>query len=256
MRKAVLTLLAALAVSSGSAFAQATPTQTSLVQQGLAALHAQNPAQALTLFQQTLQANPQDAAANLLAASAEIALFNGKAAVPYAEKAQQLAQDDWKIHTTLVAAYAMAGDTAHRDAERAILRKDHANPALRDAHQTSGFLLDLFRVKDYRVEAVEFFEPVGRFHTYYRFIVRDTTGQKVWAIEVDSDPLNQISWARAYPKQASEGQRQFQIESQPGAGEVDYGTFSGAPSYDYARTQVVKILNAQTGPFPVATPAH
>ena len=226
------------------------------MQQGVAALHAHRPQQALGFFQQAIAANPQDAEANLLAAAAEVVMYDGKAAVPYAERAAQLAPGDWKMHTTLVTAYAMAGDTAHRDAERNILRKDHANPALRDAHDTAGFLLDLFQVKSYRVEAIEYFEPVGKYNTYFRFVVRNAAGRQVWTIQLDSDSLNQASWSQAYPKQAAQGQRQFQIESPPGDNSVSYSSFSGAASYDYAKAQVVKILNAQSGPFPGEAPGQ
>ena len=220
------------------------------LQQGLAALHDAQPQQALALFKQAITEEPQSAPANLLAASAEIALYDGADAVRYAERAEALEPENWKVHTTLVTAYAMAGDVAHRDAERAILRKDHDDPALPDARGTSGFLLDMFRVRDYRVDAVEYFKPLGTYNTYFRFIVRNAAGAKVRVIEVNSDSLNQASWAQAYPHQAAEGQRQFQIESAPGETHEDYATFSGGAGYDYAKAQVIKILMGQTGPFP------
>ena len=240
--------------SSFLASALATPATVSQqppqVQQAASALHAGQPEQALALLQQALAAEPDSAPANLLAASAEIALYQPARAVRYAEHAQTLEPDNWKVHTTLVTAYAMAGDTVHRDAERALLRKDHDNPALPDARETSGFLLDLFRAGDYRVEAVEYFKPLGKYNTYFRFLIRNEQGVRVWTIEVNSDSLNQASWAQAYPKQAAEGQRQFQIESAQGPNHTEYRTFSGAPSYDYAKAQVLRILTAQTTPFP------
>ena len=220
------------------------------VAQAQNALHAGHPEQALELLKQALAQDPENAAADLLASSAEIALFAPEDAVRYGERAQALAPGSWKVHTTLVTAYAMAGDTAHRDAERALLRQDHANPSLADARAATGFLLDLFRAGRYRVEAVEYFRPLGKYNTYYRFIIRNAAGARVWTIEVNSDSLNQASWAQSYPKQAAEGQRQFQIESPEGPEHVEYRTFSGAPSYDYARSIVVKLLAAQDKPFP------
>ncbi len=234
------------AASSSSTQGQQAPQ----VQQAASLLRAGQPKQALVLLQQVIAQDPANAPANLLAASAEIALYQPAEAVRYAERAQALEPENWKVHTTLVTAYAMAGDTARRDQERALLRKAHENPALPDARETSGFLLDLFRAGRYRVEAVEYFKPLGRYNTYYRFIVRNDAGARVWTIEVNSDSLNQTSWAQAYPKQAAEGQRQFQIESAQGEAHVEYRTFSGAPSYDYARAQTVKILDAQSSPFP------
>ncbi len=218
------------------------------VEGGAAALRAGQPQQALALLQQAIAANPQDSSANLLAASAELALYDGPAAVRYAERAQVLEPGNWKIHTTLVTAYSMAGDVAHRDAERLYLRKAHEDGTLPDAKETTGFLLDQFRAGRYRVDAVEYFHPLGRYNTYYRFLVRNTAGVRVWVVEVNSDSLNQASWAQAYPRQAKEGQRQFQIESAQGPLHKEYRTFSGAPSYDYMRAQVVKIVEAQTAP--------
>ena len=96
----------------------------------------------------------------------------------------------------------------------------------------------------------EYFKPVGRYNTYFRFIIRNAAGAHVWTIEVNSDSLNQSSWALAYPQQAKEGQRQFQIESAQGDVHVGYRTFSGAAAYDYAKSEVIKIVSAQAGPFP------
>lgn len=226
-----------------------------LVASAGAAMREGRPADALASLKQVLATDPDNAAANLLAASAEVALFEPTDAVRYGEKARALEPDNWKVHTTLVTAYSMAGDVPHRDAERAALRKAHGDPALPDARETSGFLLDRFKAGRFRIDAVEYFQPLGRYNTYYRFLLRNAAGARVWTIEVNSDSLNQASWAKAYPQQAREGQRQFQIESEQGPNHTEYRTFSGAPSYDYMKAQIVKIVGAQAAAFPGETPA-
>ncbi len=241
-------LLLAFTVAAG---AQEPPVP---LQQGEDALKAGQPQQALAYFQQAIAAEPRSSTANLLAASCELDLYDGPAAVRYAERALTLTPNDWRIHTTLVTAYTMAGDRPHRDAERDFLRKAHTDEKLPDAKETAGFLLDRFRAGRYRVDAVEYFHPLGRYNTYYRFLVRSEAGARVWVIEVNSDSLNQSSWAAAYPRQARDGQRQFQIESAQGPEHVEYRTFSGAPSYDYMRAEVVKIVEAQTKPWPGEAP--
>jgi len=197
-----------------------------------------------------LRANPNDAAANLLAASAALDLYKGELAVEYAEKAQQLDPQNWKVHTTLVVAYAEADDKAKRDAERATLRKLHDDPHASDATQTSGFLLDMFPVKQYRVEAVEYFHPVGQFHIYYRFVVRNAAGKPLWSIDAESNDFDEASWAKAHPDRAAAGERQFQLTGQGNGVENDYGMFSGTADYDSIRARVIAILQAQTKPFP------
>ena len=242
------------AVGIAQAPAASQVASSSSTSAALAALRQGHPQQALDSLQQAIAADPNDASANLLAATAAIALYRGDLAVSYAERAHQLEPDNWKVHTTLVTAYAMANKPQQRDAERATLRKLHDDPAIPDAHQTSGFLLDLFKVKQYRVEAVEYFKPIGKFQTYFRFVVRDTHERKVWEIAIQSDERNQASWAQAYPKQASEGQRQFQIAGDGEGVHTDYRMFSGAPAYDWIKGRVVDILNAQVAPFPGETP--
>src|SRR5215470_8159366 len=152
--------------------AQNTTSPQPTAQQGLDQLKNHQPQQALAIFQQLLQAYPNDVAINLYAADAALQLYQADKAVQYAEKARQQDPNNWKVHTTLVVAYAMAGRTAQRDAERDVLRKLHADPKAPEAMQSNGFLVDMFPVKQYRIEAIEYFQPLGKFHIYYRLIIR------------------------------------------------------------------------------------
>jgi tetratricopeptide (TPR) repeat protein len=224
------------------------------LKQGLTALEANQPQTALADFQQALQADPQNAGAAQLAATAALELYQGPLAVQYAEKAHQLDPQSWKIHTTLVAAYAAAGNRRQRDQERALLRQLHSTGAA-DARQATGFLLEMFPAGPNRVDAVEYFEPMGRFHTYFRFLVRQPDGRRIWEIDVQSNDFDQKSWAQAHPAQAAAGQRQFQLTGHGDSGkesargqesarsqEVDYRMFSGQPDYDTIRALVIQIL--------------
>ena len=230
--------------------APASPSPATLTEQGLAALKANQPAPALDDFQKALQADPNDVAANLLASTAALSLYKSDLAVQYAEKARQLDPSNWKVHTTLVAAYAVAGKKEQRDQEREILRRLHADPHAPDAMQTSGFLLEMFPVKQYRVEAVEYFKPVGKFHVYYRFLIRNAQGKRVWQIDAESNDFDQSSWAKAHPDEAAAGKRQFQLVGEEGDARNDYHMFSGLPDYDLIRAQVVGVIQEQTTPFP------
>ena len=227
-----------------------TPSEASPTEQGLAALKANQPQQALDDFQKALQANPNDAASNLLAATAALSLYKGDLAVQYAEKARQLDPGNWKVHTTLVAAYAAAGKKEQRDQEREALRKLHDDPHAPDAMQTSGFLLEMFPVKQYRVEAIEYFKPVGKLHVYYRFLIRNGQGKRVWQIDAESNDFDQKSWAAAHAEDAAAGKRQFQLVGEDAELHTDYRMFSGVADYDLIRAQVVNVIEQQTGPFP------
>ena len=228
---------------------QATSPQNSITQ-AAAKLREGQAQQAFDLLTASIAQDPDNAATNLLAASAAIALSQPEKAVAFAERARTLEPDNWKVRTSLVTAYAMAGKVRERDAERTALRELHTSGKVAEAAQTSGFLLDLFKARNYSVEAVEYFTPVGKFHIYFRFNIRNAQGQRVWQIDVQSDDYNQASWAKAYPKQAGEGQRQFQITGEGDGVRADYRTFSGSPDYDWIKARIVDILNAQVAPFP------
>ena len=249
-------LAATVAANSQEQNAAPTPTPTSVAEtteKGLQALKATQPQQALDFFEQALQANPNDPAANLLAATAALNLYKGDLAVKYAEKARDLDPDNWKVHTTLVAAYAAAGKKEQRDQERDILRKLHDDPHAPEAMQTKGFLLEMFPVKSYRVEAIEYFQPVDKFHIFYRFLIRNAAGKRVWQIDVESNDFDQSSWAKAHPDEAAAGKRQFQLVGADHDLHVDYRMFSGTADYDTIREQVVETIQQQTAPFPGET---
>jgi len=252
LKTALLTALLAVPVLSAQMLPA--PTQPAApppsTQQGLDALRSNQPQKALAILEQVLKANPNDAAANLLAASAALSLYKGDLAVHYAEKSQQLDPNNWKVHTTLVVAYAQAGLKEKRDRERAILHKLHDDPHAPDAMQTSGFLLDMFPVRQYHVDAVEYFHPVGQFHIYYHFVVRNAAGKPVYSIDAESNDFDEASWAKAHPDKAAAGERQFQLVGQSNGVEKDYGMFSGNADYDQVRDQIIGILQAQTVPFP------
>ena len=255
MRWYGLVFAAALYFHSFAASAQTAATpQPATIEQGLAQLKSHQPQQALATFQQVLQANPNDVATNLYAAGAALDLYQGELAVKYAEKARQLDPDNWKVHTTLVVAYAVAGRATQRDAERELLRKLHADPKAPDAMQSNGFLIDMFPAKQYRIEAVEYFQPLGKFHIYYRFLIRNQQSKRVWTISAESNDFDEKSWEQAHAQQVADGDRQFQMVGEGDSSHVDYRMFSGKPIYDGVKAQVLQILNAQTASFPGETP--
>ncbi len=212
--------------------------------QGMSALRDNQAHDALAAFQRVLASDPENIAANLLASTAAVELFQGALAVQYAEKAEHLDPRNWKIHTTLVAAYSAAGMKQQRDHERQLLHEMHQTGAP-DARLATGFLVEMFPVGTERVDAIEYFEPIGRFHTYYRFLMRQADGKRVGEIDVQSDDFDQKSWAEAHPAEAGSGNRQFQIAGQTDDGDsVDYRMFSGKADYDNVRVMVVEALRS------------
>ena len=212
--------------------------------QALAALASGQPAAALADYRQILAADPGNAVACLYASTAAMELYDGALAVQYAEKARQLDPQSWKVHTTLVAAYASAGMKAQRDRERGILAQLHSTGAP-DARKASGFLLEMFPAGPAHVEAIQYFAPVGKFHTYYRFLIHQP-GVPAREIDIQSNDFDETSWEQTHAAQAAAGERHFQLTDATGT--ADYRTFSGKPDYDQIRAMVIAILQAQPPP--------
>lgn len=168
-------------------------------------------------------------------------------ALPYFQKALELDADDATVHALLLQAYAQTGDTRKRDEQRAILRGFHSDGKHPDFTQAMGFMIETFPVKDKVVQAVEFYEPAGKFHFYYRFNVFDSDGHLQSFYALESDDADQAMFAKQHPKEAAAGERRFSIDvyarNPQGAPMQGLVTFiDGQPTYDDLRARILKIL--------------
>jgi tetratricopeptide (TPR) repeat protein len=210
-------------------------------------------AAALSLFSQALAQDPNNAAVNLLAAGSAIESLQMDLALKYAQKAQQLDPADWKVHLTLLVADAGTGKLKERDQERELVRQFHSDGKHPDATQSNGFMIDYFALKDYRVRAVEYFAPMGTPHFSYRFLVYNQDRKQLWTVALESDDLDQASWATAHKALAANGEREYSLDGYGANVHTTYRDYSGKPSYDEVKAEVVKVMNEQ--PLPNVLPA-
>lgn len=207
-------------------------------------------AKALVLFRQVLSVDPQNAQVNLLAAGAAIENMQPDLALEYAQKAQQLDPAAWQVHLTLVVADAGVNHLEDRDRERQLVRQFHSDGKHPEAAQSNGFMVDYFPFQDYRVRAVEYFSPVGKQHFSYRFLVYNPDRKQIWAVALESDDIDQASWASAHAQLAAAGEREYSLDGYGPDTHITYRSFSGKPSYDEVKAEVVKVLKER--PLPVA----
>jgi hypothetical protein len=209
---------------------------------------AHDDAEALRLFSLVLAQDPNNAQVNLLAAGAAIESLQMELALKYAQRAQQLDPGDWKVHLTLLVADAGTGRLKERDQERELVRQFHADGKHPDAAQSNGFMVDYFALKDYRIRAVEYFAPIGKPHFAYRFLVYGQDRKQLWTVALESDDLDQASWASAHKELAATGAREYSLEGYGTDTHTSYRDYSGKPSYDDVKAEVIRILNQQPLP--------
>ena len=226
----------------------------------VASLQARSFDDALTGAKAILAANPNSPKANKLVGVVLLDQQKPSDALPYFQKALQLAPDDPTIHGLLLQAYAQSGDKAHRDEQRAILRGYHSDGKHPNFAQIPGFLIETIPVGDKIIQANEFYEPAGEFHFYYRFNIFDTGGHLLSFIALESDDADQALFAQQHSKEAAAGERRFSLDgySKAADGHVSqalYTFFNGQPSYDDIRALVIKLVRSGKEPS-LAQPQH
>lgn len=211
---------------------------------------------ALSGAQAILSANPASPKANKLVGVVLLDEQKSTDALPYFQKALQLAPDDPTVHGLLLQAYAQSGDKIQRDQQRAILRGLHSDGKHPEFAKVPAYLIETIPVGDKVIQATEFYEPFGEYHFYYRFNIFDAKGHILSFIALESDDTDQVFYAQQHPKDAAAGQRRFSLDgyAKTPDGHVSqalYRFFDGEPNYDQLRDLVVKLV--QEGKAPTAT---
>ena len=219
----------------------------------IASLQARNFDEALTGAKSILSANPNSPKANKLVGVVLLDQQKATDALPYLQKALHLAPDDPAVHALLVQTYAQSGDKAKRDEQRAILRGFHSDGKHLAFTQTPAYLIETIHAGDKTIQALEFYEPTGQFHFYYRFNIFDATDHIQSFIALESDDADQATFAQQHPKEAAVGERRFSLDgyARSADGHVSqalYKFFDGQPSYDDVRDLVVKLVQKANRP--------
>jgi tetratricopeptide (TPR) repeat protein len=221
-------------------------------------LQARNFDEALTGAKAILAANPDSPKANKLVGVVLLDQQKPSDALPYFQKALQLAPDDPTIHALLVQVYAQSGDKTERDQQRAILRGFHSDGKHPAFAQTPAYLIETIHAGDKTIQVLEFYEPVGQFHFYYRFNIFDVADHLQSFIALESDDADQAMFAQQHPREAATGERRFSLDGYARSADGHfsqalYKFFDGQPSYDDVRNLVVKLVQEDKSPLATTT---
>ncbi|MGC2619092.1 MAG: tetratricopeptide repeat protein [Acidobacteriaceae bacterium] len=202
--------------------------------------------EALQKAQAIVSIYPNNTHANTMAGAVLLEMARPADAVAYFRKVVEAQPDDPHAHSLLLEAYAESGDKDHRDQERAILRRFHADgkhPAFAEAH---GYMIERIPVGNLTVAAIEYFAPEGRYHFAYRFDVYDTSDKMIEFIALANEDEDQALFAQSHPKEAKAGSRRYSLDRYTQNQQALLGFIDGTPSYDELRARVVKVVTAET----------
>jgi len=149
------------------------------------------------------------------------------------------------VHAGLLEAFSETGDRKDRDIERAILRGYHSDGHHPSAAKTNGIVVERFHAGDKTVEAIEFFEPQGPDHIYYRFTVSNDKGVMLGHYSFAADDADQAAYRQAHPDIVGSTLHRFALVSFFNGVSSTVGSVDGAPSYDDFRSRIVSVMQGQ-----------
>ena len=242
-------ICAALLVATSLAAAQQTSSSSidvkSRMEEGVAAFRAHDYKRALSIFNEVTAADPNNIMAHNLAGNCSMEMRDFPAAIRSFQRAVQLQPDQPQNLAGLVRSYAQAGMVKERDAT-----VEHLHELSRAGRLPANFsyIFDSFLVGDRSVLVIEFPQLAGHYHFRYQFNVYDATGKFVSRVALESDDVDQTSWAKQHPKEAAAGGRAFSLDGYPQTlpGQFSHSLYKfyddGEPSYEQVRADVEKVL--------------
>ncbi|WP_263355865.1 tetratricopeptide repeat protein [Acidicapsa ligni] len=222
-----------------------------------AATHCHDYVGALPLYRKALSDYPDDPRALILTAEAAAKANQTEEAITLFQRA--LARESnftWSTRIALMRAYMSLNRWEDFESERADTRRAALNGD-RTLSQKDGYPIDTLRTDTTFVRVIEFAKLHGVSHTRDRFLLygeKDACTGYIPYIDLESNDIDQESFAKRYPDKAAAGMQSYSLESYltPNA----HGTLKiypdGEPDYQVLRADV---LDALAGHVPVLHPA-
>jgi hypothetical protein len=214
-----------------------------------------NRPQALTEAETILNAHPGNAEASFMIGTLLLDYGKPDEALVCFRNSQAAWPGSTDVHAGLLEAYAETGDRKNRDIERAILRGYHADGHHPTAARTSGIVIERFHAGEKNIEAVEYFDPQGPDHVWYRFTASDDKGMILGSYTFAADDQDEAAYRREHPDIVGSTLHRYALQSFFAGSSSTIGTIDGAPTYDDFRTRVVTVVQSETATASAAPPA-
>jgi tetratricopeptide (TPR) repeat protein len=202
--------------------------------------------QALTEAEAILNAHPGNAEASFIIGTLLLDYGKPDEALVCFRNSQAAWPTSTDVHAGLLEAYAETGDRRNRDVERSILRGFHNDGHHPTAARTSGLVIERFHAGDKTVEGVEYFDPQGPDHIWYRFTVSGEKGLILGSYSFAAADPDQEAYHLQHPDAVGSSLHRFVLQSSFAGTASTLGTIDGAPTYDDFRTRIVGIVQAET----------
>jgi hypothetical protein len=208
---------------------------------------------ALNLFKDLLWTVPNDPVLSKFASEAALNSGDNEFSLKAIKPVAAANPDDWQAAALLTRAFAQSGDAKGRDAGIAqmmeLKQKGSVPQRVRD------YVVEQVKLEDKTLSIRTSLTPWGQFHVYAIGELTDADGARVLRVALESDDVDQVSFAKEHPDEAAKGQRRFSLDGYQESAPNDQGQrttthstykfLDGQPTYAEIREEFIKIAQGQ-----------
>jgi tetratricopeptide (TPR) repeat protein len=203
-----------------------------LRRQGMDAFRQRDYTRALRILRQVIAGDPSDIVALNVAANSALRLKDYPSAIASFKSALQLQPDEYHNVSGLMRAYTLSGMAPERDELRKhIAELEHSGKLPADFN----YVFETFQAGDKKIEVAEFPIIQGFYGERYRSKVFNSAGKQIFCVTLESDALEQATWAKEHPKEAAADGRRFSLDGYASDSHSTYVFYNGEPAYEQVR---------------------
>ena len=200
---------------------------------------------ALRIYLKVLESYPNDARALNIAGEAAVKAGHLEGSFPLFRRSPLAgpSRDSWSVRASLMWDFIHLDrwqdfETERLDARKASLAGD------RTLSPDNGYPIEVFGTGNEFIRVIEFPNLHGRYHTRDRFLLyeeKDPCTGFIPHIDLESDDIDQVNFAKEHPDQAAAGHRSFSLDAYPTANSQGLLKFypDGEPTYQTVRADVL-----------------
>lgn len=158
----------------------------------------------------------------------------------------------------LARAYAESGDAAERDKTIAAVLKLHETTTNEQFKRADRFVVERVKLPQGYLDIYYALVPFSRYHIYMLGRQVDANNALVRQITLESNDIDQVSFAKEHPDMAAKGMRRFSMDTYSAGKASANGTttqtqaligfIDGQPSYDETKARMLKAAGGDIPP--------
>lgn len=256
MRRVCLAFLLAGSLLCAAQQPALTAEQQALFDAAKQAFSENNPALAFEKLKQLHATVPENSTITVGTAETAVLLGEDAYALSLLKPLTATHPEDSFALEWLARAYAESGDAGKRDETIAAVLKLHETTSNEQFKRADRFLVEHIKLAKGSLDIYYATVPFSPYHVYMLGRQVDANNALIQQITLESNDIDQLSFAKEHPDRAAKGMRRFSMDTysagKPGPNGTQtqalIGFIDGQPSYDDTRARMLKVANGNAAP--------